>query len=143
MGNTRDIWRAGVAGAVVAAAVNLVIFTIGRLADVDFTLVLNGSTSQVGAATVLLLSFGSVLAGTVLAALLARGGAHRLRWAQLAGAAIAVLTAVGPLSITGGTASGVLLASMHLVTGAVYVLALQLARLRSTTTARPVVTASR
>lgn len=128
MHSTRRIWQAGLIGAAAAAVVNLLVLAIGRLAGVDFTLALNGSPTQVGLAAVLLITLTTSLLGTLLAVLLARGGAHRLRWAQLAGSAIAVLSAVGPLSITSGSTAGALLAVMHLVTGASYVLAVQAVR---------------
>jgi len=144
MQSTRRIWRAGLVGAAAAAMVNLLVLVIGRLAGVDFSLVTNGGPTQVSVTAVLLMTLVTFALGTALAVLLARGGAHRLRWAQLAGAAFAVLTAGAPLSFTGGSTTGVLLALMHLVTGASYVLALQAVRSRAATTAgSPSATASR
>ncbi len=95
---------------------------------------MSGSATQVGIAAVGLMSIASILLGTALAAVLARHGVHRLRWAQLAGAAVAVLSAVAPLSSSGGSATGALLAVLHLITGASYVLAVQAARRRSEAT---------
>lgn len=142
MKDRRFIWQAGLAAALVAAVANLVVYLIGRAADVEFTLTPGGSVTQIGVVHVLLMSIVSVLLGTMLAVVLARGGVHRLRWAQAAGAAIAVLSAIAPLS--GGWPAGVLLASMHLITGASYVLALQAVRRRSATTAaEPATTTTR
>ncbi len=143
MKDLRFLWRAGLVAALGAAVANLVVYLIGRAAGVGFSLEMGGSVTQVGAAQVLLLSIVSIVVGTALAALLARRGADRLRWAQAVGAAVAVLSAVGPLSAAAG-ATGILLAAMHLITGASYVLALQAVRRRSAAAAaEPATTTTR
>jgi len=126
--STRSILTTGAAGAAAAAIVNLVVFAIANAAGVSFEFVQNGRPTTVGYGMVAVVSVGSVLLGAVLAALL---GPRRLRLVQIIGAAVAVLSAGAPLTLTGAASGKAVLVLLHLITGAVFVLALELVRRRT------------
>ena len=123
----KRIWTAGLAatGAVVLA--DLAVRAVGVVAGVDFTVHPDGSTMEVGAGLVAAFAAAAVLLGTVLARLLVRRGRRGLRAAQAIGAAVALLSLLLPLTVSATTGTRLLLAVMHLVAGAAYVIALQIA----------------
>jgi lysylphosphatidylglycerol synthetase-like protein (DUF2156 family) len=123
----RTIFLTGLAGAVAAAIVDLIVFAVAKGAGADFSFVQNGKPAEVTYALVGLVSFGAVLVGSALAALL---GERRLRLAQAIGAVVAVLSTAAPLTLTGsGSAKGVLVA-LHLLTGVIFISVLEVARRR-------------
>lgn len=127
--SARSILTTGLAGAAVAAILNLAVFAIAKAAGTSFVFIQNDSSTEIGYGLVALVSVGSILLGTALAALL---GARRLRAVQILGAVIAVLSAGAPLATLDGPASGrAVLATLHLLTGVVFVAALEVARRRS------------
>lgn len=118
------IWQAGLIGAVLATVLNLVVLAIGSAAGVSFLATTMGQAVNVLA--VVVTSLLAMVAGTALAVLLNRWG--RLRVAQVVGGVVAVVS-TGAIFTAGFDASAaLLLAVMHLLTGAVYVGALQRAR---------------
>ncbi|MEQ8144715.1 DUF6069 family protein [Streptomyces sp. OP7] len=122
------VWQA-VAGAVVAAAVvNLVVLFIGDAAGASLVLELNGKPDEIGAGDVVFMSVVAPLLGITATVLLARWKPVFLRVGQIVGGAVAVLTAVGPLTqeTDGGTAATLI--TMHLFVGLVAVVALEVIR---------------
>ena len=124
----RTIAKAGLVGALVAVAANLVIYLVGRVSGVEFGLTPGGFAAEVGPDQVIIASVVTFAIGTALAVLVGRKGPRPLRVLQILGALAAVVTAGGPLSMAVGTSSKVLLLLMHLVAGTVYVLALERVR---------------
>lgn len=131
----RLIWGRGVVGSVVAIALNLVLWVIGRVADVSFVVPGrdDGSPVEVAAPHVVLTTLVPFAAGWALFALV---GTRSRRW-RLGILAFAVLVTVGslamPLSLDTDGWTRMLLAAMHLLTGAVFVSAMASTRTPSTT----------
>jgi len=123
--STRSVLTTGAAAAAVAGIVALAVFAIADAAGADFQFVQDGQSTEVGYGIVAVVSIVSILLGTAFAALL---GPRRLRLVQIIGAVIAVLTAAAPLGLTGDSSAKAVLALLHLITGAVFVLALERVR---------------
>lgn len=122
------VWRTGSVGAAAAAAINLVVYGIGRAFEVAFLVPTwgGGAPSDITPLHVVMTSIVPFMAGTALAAATARRGGLRL--VATAGAALALLLAGGPLSMEIDSATKLLLASMHVVEGLAFLLALERAR---------------
>lgn len=125
---TPAVWRGGIIGAAAAAAGNLAIYGVGRAADVAFLVPTwgGGPAMHVTAVHVALSSILPLFLGTAVAVAASRRG--WLRPIAAAAAVVAVLSLGGPLSLDADTATKVLLASMHVVAGVAFVLALERAR---------------
>jgi hypothetical protein len=118
---SRSLRREAAIGAVAAAAANAAIWAAGRAADVSFLVSpVIGPTIQVGVLLVVLTTLIAFAVGMGLFALAARRSDRWARAVLAAGVLFAVVSTVGPLSTAEDTSSGVLLASMHLLTGAVF-----------------------
>jgi hypothetical protein len=120
----RPLLTTGAVAAAATAAVNAVIFSLGRAAGVDYVV---DSTTTVAVADVVTFTLMAFAVGLVAAAVargLRRPGYRAL---QVVGAVIAVASIAMDLPIDGSPAAKLLLASMHLVTGAGYVVALEVA----------------
>ncbi len=126
---TRRILGLGVAAAVGAVAVNAAIYGLGRAAGLSFV----ASTTASGPQHILLqhvvsltlMTFAVGLVAALIADKLRRPG---LRALQAVGAVVAVVSIVMDLSIDSTVAAKATLALMHLVVGAAYVAALDIAR---------------
>jgi hypothetical protein len=118
---TRSLFSIAATGAVVASLVNAAIWAAGRAADVSFSASPPvGSSMQVGLGLIVpttLLMFGI---GAGLLALASRRSSAWVRAVVIAAAVFALISISGPLSTADDTASGVLLALMHVVTGAAF-----------------------
>lgn len=125
---TPTVWRSGLIGTAAAAAGNLAIYAVGRAADVAFVVPSwgGGPAMQVTAVHVALSSILPLFVGTAVAVAASRRGWTRL--IATAGAVVAVFSLAGPLSLEADTATKALLASMHVVAGLAFVLALERAR---------------
>jgi hypothetical protein len=118
---SRSLRREAAIGAVAAAAANAAIWAAGRAADVNFLVSpVIGPTIQVGIFLVVLTTLIAFAVGMGLFELAARRSDRWARAVLAAGVLFAVVSTVGPLSTAEDTSSGVLLASMHLLTGAVF-----------------------
>jgi hypothetical protein len=120
----RPLLTTGAVAAAATAAVNAVIFSLGRAAGVDYVV---DSTTTVAVADVVTFTLMAFAVGLVAAAVargLRRPGYRAL---QVVGAVIAVASIAMDLPIDGSPAAKLLLASMHLVTGAGFVVALEVA----------------
>jgi hypothetical protein len=123
---TASVWRAGLATAGIAALADLATLLVGRAFGVSFVVRFSGTPLNVGVAIVLLMSVVPVLLGTAAAVLACSRGRRGLTLLQFVGAALAVVSvAAGPMATVAPTATKLVLASMHLVAGAAFVLALQ------------------
>ena len=130
----RRAWQAGLTSTAVAAATNLGVLAVARLAGADMV-VQPQSTDQaitVGAGSVVVMTVVPLLLATLLLLPLRRWGPAAWRALALGGLVIGVATVVMPFTVSAaaGTASG--LALMHVVAGVVWFVAVRRA-------ARPVV----
>lgn len=125
--DTRDTSRTGLRtatiGATIALVANVAIWAGGAAADVTFSVTTAGSdtSSEVGVGLVALGTLGGFYAGWALFAWAARRSASWARAVLLTAALVALCSVAGPLTSADDTETGVLLASMHLATGAVFV----------------------
>jgi hypothetical protein len=78
------------------------------------------AASQVGIALVVVATLVAFAAGAGLLALAARRSRRSVRAVLVTAAVVAVVSASGPLSTAEDTATGALLAAMHLLTGAAF-----------------------
>ncbi|MDQ4104901.1 MAG: DUF6069 family protein [Actinomycetota bacterium] len=125
-------WQAIGAGAVVAAVANLAILLIGWVAGASFVVMDAGKPHEVTAWGVVVTTIPPLVLGTGLAALLARWWPGVLRWAQVIGGGLALLTVAGPMMSDTDGATRLALALMHVVVGAAVVVSLELMRRRIT-----------
>jgi hypothetical protein len=116
---SRSLLQGSAAGAAVATLVNAALWTGGRAADVSF-MVSSAFMTQVGIVSVVLTTLLAFAVGSGLLALAARRSRRWVRAVLIAAALVAVVSAGAPLSAAQDTATGVLLATMHLVTGAAF-----------------------
>jgi Family of unknown function (DUF6069) len=116
---SRSLLQGSAAGAAAATLVNAALWTGGRAAGVAFT-VSSAFMTQVGIVAVVLTTLLTFAVGSGLLALAARRSRRWVRAVLIAAALVAVISAGAPLSAAQDTATGVLLATMHLVTGAAF-----------------------
>ncbi len=138
---SRPIWQWAVVGAVAATLANVVLWAVGRAADVGFGVSpFVGEPFQVGPALIVPTTLLTFAVGAVVLGWAARRSQRWVRAVMIGAAVFAVLSAAaGPLPTADETATGVLLAAMHVVTGAVFVETALLATARR----NPAVPASR
>jgi hypothetical protein len=108
----RSLLKGSAAGAATATLVNAALWAVGRAAGVSFA-VSSPFVTQVGIVLVVL---------TTLLALAVRRSRGWVRAVLVAAALVAVVSAGAPLSVAQDTATGVLLATMHLVAGAAFLI---------------------
>ena len=115
--------RAAAIGAAIAALLNTGLWLVGSAADASFQtsppLVEGGM--KVGLLEIIPATVLMFLLGWWLLARAARRSRALARRVLVAAPVFAVLSAAGPLTTAEDTATGVLLATMHLVTAAVFV----------------------
>ena len=119
---SRSLRRDAAIGAVAATAANVAVWAAGRAADVSFLVspAFGQATIQIGIVLVVLTTLIAFAVGIGLFALAARRSDGWARAVLAAGVLFAVVSTVGPLSTAEDTATGVLLATMHLLTGAAF-----------------------
>ena len=127
---SHSLRRDAAIGAVVATVANVAIWAAGRAADVSFLVTPAGSTTatEVGLALVVPTTLVAFAAGIGLFALAARRSDRAARAVVGTGVVVAVVSAAGPLSTAEDTSTGLLLATMHLLTGAVFAVTASRAR---------------
>lgn len=120
------IRRRGLWALIWATLVNVAIYAIGRLVGAPFEVSFGAGepVQMVSVGQVIFTSVLSLGAGTVLALLVVRS-IRSATWVQVVAASIALVSAGAPLSAGVEASTQLLLASMHLVAGTVFVLALQ------------------
>jgi hypothetical protein len=114
---SRSLLQGSAAGATAATLVNAALWTGGRAAGVSF-MVSSAFMTQVGIVAIILTTLLAFAVGSGLLALAVRRSRRWVRAVLVAAALVAVVSAGAPLSAAQDTATGVLLATMHLVTGA-------------------------
>lgn len=118
----RPQWRAGAAGAAAATFINAALWLGGRAADVSFA-VPDSLVPEVDLLSVVLTTPLVFAAGWWLLSKARTRGSRRWERNLLVGAgAFAVVSAAAPVALAADTASGVLLATMHVLTGVVFVI---------------------
>ncbi len=114
--------RAGATGAAAATLVNAALWLGGRAADVSFA-VPDSLVPEVDLLSVVVTTPLVFAAGWWLLSKARARGSRRWEGNLLVGAgAFAVVSAAAPVALAADAASGVLLASMHVLTGAVFVI---------------------
>jgi hypothetical protein len=108
------VLRAGALAGVAAGVVNVVIFLIGKAADVPFKVEIGDTTSEVVLAQPLISSFLSLLVGAVGLWLLSKIGPGVTVWTALV-VVIFVLDTIYALVVASATSTGVVLSLMHVV----------------------------
>jgi hypothetical protein len=127
----RSTRRVAAIGALAATVANVALWTGGRAADVDFRVSpLVGPVMQVGVVSVVLTTLLAFAAGWTVLTLAARRSRQLVHVVMAAAPVIAVVSTAGPLSTALDTATGVLLAAMHLITGAAFLAAAARVRAR-------------
>jgi hypothetical protein len=116
---SRSLLHRSAAGAAAATLVNAALWTGGRAAGVSF-MVSSALMTQVGIVAVVLTTLVAFAVGSALLALAVRRSRRWVRAVLIAAALVAVVSAGAPVSAAQDTATGVLLATMHLVTGAAF-----------------------
>jgi hypothetical protein len=118
---SRSLLPGSAVGAVAATLVNAALWTAGRAADVSFS-VSSAFMTQVGIVSVVVTTLLAFAVGSGLLALAARRSRRWVRAVIVAAALVALVSAGAPLSAAHDTTTGVLLATMHLVTGAAFLI---------------------
>jgi hypothetical protein len=129
---SRTTRRMAAIGALAATVANVALWLGGRAADVDFRVspLVGPPVMQVGVVSVVLTTLLAFAAGWAVLTLAARRSRQLVRVVMAAAAVIAVVSTAGPLSTALDTATGVLLAAMHLITGAAFLAAAARVRAR-------------
>jgi hypothetical protein len=118
---SRSLLRGSAVGAAAATLINAALWAGGRAADVSFA-VSSAFMTQVGIVSIVLTTLLAFAVGSGLLALAARRSRRWVRAVLIAAGVFAVASAGAPLSAAQDTATGVLLAAMHLVTGGAFLL---------------------
>jgi hypothetical protein len=118
---SQSLLRASAIGAAAATLINAALWAGGRAADMSFA-VSSAFMTQVGIVPIVVTTLLAFAVGSGLLALAARRSRRWVRAVLIAAAAFAVVSAGAPLSAAQDTATGVLLASMHLATGGAFLI---------------------
>ena len=112
-------------GALAATIANVALWLGGRMADVSFLVspIVGPPVMQVGVIEVALTTLLMFAVGWAVLVLAVRRSRRWMRIVMAAAAVVAVVSAAGPLSAAQDAATGILLAAMHLVTGAAFIAA--------------------
>ena len=119
----KNLTRADIGVAVVAAASAVVVWSAARVAGIDLVVKSAGGTSHVNVVSVVVTSVVVAIAGAALLRLFERTTNGRRTWTIVA-VSVWVVSLLGPLSAT-RLSAGLVLASLHLLVGAVVVLGLR------------------
>lgn len=134
--NRARLWRLGTIAAAIAAIINLVILGIGRAAGVPFVVpMFGGAAAAVSPLVILVTIVVWFVLGLLLTMVVASRQPGRLRAMQIVATVITVVSLIQPLGVDADAATRVLLAIMHPVTGAAFVLALSRVQAEGGTTA--------
>jgi hypothetical protein len=119
---SRGLLRVAAAGAAAATVVNAGLWAGGRAADVSFRVTPLGAdtATHVGIVSVVATTLVVFCLGAGLLALAARRSRGWVRAVVVTAALFALVSATGPISTAEDAATGVVLATMHLAAGAVF-----------------------
>jgi Family of unknown function (DUF6069) len=118
---SRTLLQGSAAGAAAATLANAALWTGGHAAGVSF-MVSSAFMTQVGIVAVVLTTLLTFTAGSGLLALAARRSRRSVHAVLITAALTAVISAAAPLTAAQDTTTGILLATMHLVTGAAFLI---------------------
>ena len=118
---SRSLLQGSAAGAAAATLINAALWAGGRAADVPF-MVSSAFMTQVGLVPIVLTTLIAFAVGSGLLALAVRRSRRWVRAVLVSAALVAVVSAGAPLGAAQDTATGVLLATMHLATGATFLI---------------------
>jgi hypothetical protein len=129
---TGFVLRTATVWALTAAGANLVLWGLGDAAGASFVVdpALGDPNLEVDGLKVVLTTLLPLAAGASLLALVAPRSRRWVAAVGMAGAAFAVSSAAGPLAGGHDTATGSLLATMHLTTGTAFVVTVMRVRAR-------------
>lgn len=127
--------RAGLAAAAGAAVANVLIHAVASAGGASFLVRFGGDEApfEIGALQVGLTTLLPVAVATLIALLAARRSPVTVRGVQGLAVAVTLVSLGGPLSLEAETGAAAALATMHLVTGAAFIAAVEVARPRSST----------
>jgi hypothetical protein len=116
---------AGVVGSLSVAGAfigNLAALALGRIAGADMVARPPGAPEdmQIGVLTVAAMTIGALAVGTIGLAVAARWGIPAWRTLAWAGLAVGIVSVVMPFGATAGVSTKLTLASMHVITGVVW-----------------------
>lgn len=117
----RSLLQGSAAGAAAATLMNAALWAGGRAPVVSF-MVSSAFMTQVGIVSIVVTTLFAFAVGSGLLALAVRRSRRWVRAVLIAAALVAVVSAVAPLTVAQDTTTGVLLATMHLVTGAAFLI---------------------
>lgn len=122
---TRAPLRAATVCALAASGINLLLWATGRAAGASFVVDpgLGEPNLEVGGLKVVATTLLPLAAGALVLALAARRSGRWVVAVGVLGVMVALASAAGPLHGAHDTTTGVLLATMHLVTAAAFVVA--------------------
>lgn len=110
--------------AALALPVNLVVWLGGWAANVDFRLTMNSYTVTITPIHVLLTTLIGLALGAAAASLVRRWGPVAWRTLAIVGAAVGVLSASTPIQADSDPTTAAALATMHVLTGLIWLVAL-------------------
>jgi len=115
-------WRTGLTSTGVALAANLAVLAVARLFGADMAVQQPASQTAitVGVGLVALMTLAPLLIATLLLLPLRRRGARAWRALALTGLVIGVITVPGPFTVLADNDTRAALASMHVLTGAIW-----------------------
>jgi hypothetical protein len=111
-----------VISAVIAAAINLIIYAIGKAANASMTIA-SGAYSSINAVMVAAFTLVPILLAGFVTYLIARRRPAFRGWARWLGVGLAVLSIPSPLVLANDTRTGLTLAAMHIVAGTAWLIA--------------------
>ena len=119
--------RAAAAAAAAAVLINLLVHAIGRAAGAELEVTQPGADGPmaIGPGNVLLMTVLPILLGGIILAVAIRWGGRAWNVLSWTGLFVGVLTIVMPFTVTATTATRVTLATMHLITGVAWFVALR------------------
>ncbi len=120
----KNLTRADIGVAVVAAATGAVVWSVARASGIELVVRSGGSTSDVNVVSVVVTALVVAIAGAALLRLFERRTTHGRRTWTIVAVAVWAVSLLGPLSAARPSA-GLVLASLHLLVGAVVVLGLR------------------
>jgi hypothetical protein len=118
---SRTLLQESATGAAAATLANAALWTGGHAAGVSF-MVSSAFMTQVGIAAVVLTTLLTFAAGSGLLALATRRSRRSVHAVLITAALITVISAAAPLTAAQDTPTGILLATMHLVAGAAFLI---------------------
>lgn len=124
----RSILANGLIAAVVAAVVNLIIAAIARAAGVSMTVDSRGEHMVVGISSVIVVTVAVLGIAAIVVWLIARQRPGARRMFAWIGVVFALVSLAAPITAAVDTATAVILASMHVVAGFFWFVALLTAR---------------